>query len=120
MKALTQQEALEQGYVYCTPLDGETALIKIQDCDFKKNYVLIDKQTRPFQITDDVIKDLLNDYLDSQEEVDNESGALNELVNEIDFGEITQKINTSFEVIPYYHSTRIRLLQSTNPQNKES
>lgn len=111
-QTLTVAQAKEQGYTHCTPKYDEMRLIELDNCDFKQSYVLVEKEGKPFQIAPDTILDILNDYLDSQDEVDNESGLLNELAASIDYSEITNKLNDLFvEKTHYYFPSKIDLIQ---------
>ena len=92
-KLLTQKEAIEQGYKYCTPHYEESRCIPIMNCDFKKNYVLLDKEPRPYSISDGLILELLDDYLLNQDEVFDENGHLNDAIAKVDYSEITKKVN---------------------------
>lgn len=107
---ITIEEAINQGYKYATTEHGEGELIPFAECDKDTNYLLVSKEGKPFKISDDLIKDLLNDYLCEQDEVADENGILMELAEKVDFSEITKKINEAFSKREYFHATEIRLV----------
>lgn len=111
LQMLTQREAIEQGYKYCTPFMEETKIINIEECDFKMRYVLLTKDPLPYQIRDTLILELLCDHLDSQDEVYDEDGHLNDAVAKVDFTGITQRVNDALaESIRFYHETDFFLI----------
>lgn len=115
MEKLTAKEALEQGYKYCSPMYEETQLIPIENCDFShsKGYELLLKEPTPYQISDDLLADLLDDYLTDQDEVMDETGMLNDIATTVSFKEVTDRLNEEFAKGPkYYYGTDIRLIQS--------
>lgn len=111
-KALTVKKALEQGYKYCSPEDGEVELIRIEVCDFSKKggYTLASKKATSFQLHDNFLYELLDDYLSGQDEVGDENGRLNELAAEANYQPLTEQINKLFKKIKYYHPTKIKLI----------
>jgi hypothetical protein len=114
VKKLTLKDAIEQGYKYCTPHYQETRCIKIEECDFKRNYVLLDKEPRPFFISDELIPELVDSWLNEQDEVYDEDGRLNDAVAKVDFSEITAKVNEALSnSIKFWHETDIFLIQNT-------
>lgn len=112
MKQLTVKEALEQGYTSCTPMYEEFEFIPLQECPFinPNGYEIIAQDTKPYQIAYGTIEDLLDGFLENQEDVENESGKLEELMRTVDFTEITNKINAAFYGTKYYHGTEIKLI----------
>ena len=111
IKTITVSDALDQGYTKCTPLGGGCRLINITDCDFKRKYVVFEKQKVPFFILDDLIKNLLDDYISGQEDFADEDGKLNIILAEMDFRQITETINAAFADGPqYFVPTNIQLI----------
>lgn len=112
---ITVGQAKEEGYKFCVPQFQESNLIPLEKVDLERHdlrYVLIEKEPRPFQIDPDTILDLLNDYVDGQEEVDNEDGHINEVIASIDYSEITKKINDLLaEKTKYFFATDILLVK---------
>ena len=112
---LSIAEAIEQGFKYCTPEYDEMELIPISECEFNRPYVLVEKETKPYQISSDLILDLLDNYLGEQDEVADEDGKLNGIAAEIDYTDITKKLNDAFAAhTKYYHPTNIRLVKELN------
>jgi hypothetical protein len=90
-KTLTKKEAIAEGYKYCS--GGDFQKIKIEDCDFKEDYILLEKEPRPYQISDNLLAELLDEYLLNQDDVYDEDGHLNDVVYLVDFSQITSKVN---------------------------
>lgn len=109
MEMLTVNQAVEQGYEYCTPYYEEMKLIPISECDFKRRYVLVEKETKPFQISDSLLADLLNDYLTDQDDVADEDGHLNDIAAEVDLTAATEALNRAFSKTKYYYPSDILL-----------
>ncbi len=89
---------------------GEGQLIPFNECVKGESYVLVSKEGRPFTISDDVVADLVDDYLCNQEEVADENGRLSDLAAGVDYSEITKKINDAFSVTSYFYGTDLKLL----------
>ncbi len=110
MQKLSVKEAIEQGYTYAMSINSEGELIPLEGIDLSKGvYVLTSKNATPFTISDDLILELVDDYLCNQDEVGDEEGHLNELASTVDYSDITKKINEAFSNTKYYYSTDIRL-----------
>lgn len=113
MEQLTLKEAIEQGYSYAMEEDGEGMLIPLAHAflfDGETKYTLASKETFPFQIADDVVSDLVGDYLCNQDEVADDDGYLNDLAASVDYSEITKKLNEAFSVTKYHYPTKIQLI----------
>jgi len=111
MKTMTVEEAQLQGYEYATLQYGEGKLIDLADIvDDKSSYLLVEKEGKPFKIGEDVLKDLVDDYINNQDEVDNEDGELNDLVAGVDYSEITKKLNDALANRIYFFATDIKLI----------
>lgn len=112
MKKLTVKEALEQGYKSVTPRYEEWQYIDIRECDFshKHGYEIVAKETKPYQLAYGVIDDLLSDYFDNQEDVENEDGRLQRIVSKVDFTKITDDVNNALSITRYFFGTDIQLI----------
>ena len=110
MEALTTEQAKLKGYKYATPENGEGELIALSDCEKDINYFLVSQEGEQFTISEEVIKDLVDDYLCNQDEVSDEDGVLNDLAEKVDYSDITMKLNEAFSVRKYFHATNIRLV----------
>ena len=74
--------------------------------------MLVEKETKPYQISSDLIMDLLDNYLGEQDEVADEDGKLNGIAAEIDYTDITKQLNDAFAAhTKYYHPTNIGLVK---------
>ena len=109
-QTITIEEAKKQGYKYAMIEYGEGQLIPLDKCEKSKSYILASKEETPFTISDDVVKDLVDDYLCNQDEVADEDGWLNELAATVDYSEITKKINEAFSVTNYFYGTDLKLV----------
>lgn len=110
-ETLTINEAIEQGYKFCTPEYDEVCLIDVKDCPFNRPYVLVGKETKPFRIPENLIEDLLDNWLCDQDIVEDENGKLNDLARKIDFTDVTDKLNAAFATNGnYYMPTSIKLI----------
>ena len=108
-KQLTINEAIAEGYKYCTPQYDEMCLIPIVDAEFRRPMVLVGKETVPFTISDTLLQELVDDYLCNQDEVGDEDGELNDIAATIDYSQVTEALNKAFSVKKYYFPTDIRL-----------
>lgn len=109
-QTITVKEAIKQGYKYAILEFGEGQLVPLDKCEKSKHYLLASKEGKPFTISDDVVKDLVDDYLCNQEKVADEDGYLNDLAEKIDYSEITKKLNEAFSVTNYFFATELRLV----------
>ena len=109
-QTITIEEAKNQGYKYAMIEYGEGQLIPLDKCDKLKSYILVSKEGFPFTISDDVVKDLIDDYLCNQDEVSDEDGHLNALAEKVDYSEITKKLNEAFSVTNYFFPTDLKLV----------
>ena len=109
-QTITIEEAKKQGYEYAMSKHGEGQLIPLDECDKSESYILVSKEGRPFTISEDLVKDLIDDYLCNQDEVADEDGRLNELAATVDYSEITKKINEAFSVTRYFYGTDLTLV----------
>lgn len=107
---LTVDQAIAEGYIFCSEDNSDGELIKIKECPFAGNYSIVDKISRPFQISDDCIAGLLDDYLCDQDEVADETGKLNDTAAAANFKPLTDEINTLLEKHKYYWPTDIKLI----------
>lgn len=112
MEQLTVKEALAQGYTYCCPQYDE-GYYKIEGMQFRKGvkYMLASKGPIPYTISDKVVRDLVDDYFCSQDDVYDENGKMNDLIAEnVDFSDITNQINKAIESVKFYFPTAIQLI----------
>lgn len=113
MNQLTVKEAIEQGYKYCWPQNDEICfLMKIEECPFDgKKYELLSKEPTPYGISDTTIKEILSDHLADQDEVADENGELCDIVEAIDYTEITKTVNEALSKKKYYYPSGILLVK---------
>jgi hypothetical protein len=114
-KHFTIDEAISEGYEYCTPQCDEPCLIPILECKFNRPFVLVSKESMPFTISDTLLKELIDDYLSNQDEVGDEDEELNEIAATIDYSQVTIALNKAFSVKKYYFQTDIRLIKNIKP-----
>ncbi len=107
---LTVKEAIEQGYKYCTKKWDEMSKVKIQDCKFDHCYLLIGKETVPYEISDTIISELVRQYLDEQEDVYDEYGKMSALASECNYTDITNQVNEKISAVKYLFTTDIQLI----------
>jgi hypothetical protein len=107
---LTIEQAKEQGYKYAVRELHDDGIVKLDDCKKGFGYILCAKEPTPFTIGDDVVKELVDDYLCNQDEVMDEDGLLNEIASKVDYSAITKKLNKAFSKTKYYYATDIRLI----------
>ena len=109
-QAITVEEAIKQGYKYATLEYGEGQLIHLDKCEKSKRYLLVSKEGKPFTIGDNTIKELIDDYLCNQDEVEDEDAYLNDLAEKVDYSEITKKLNEAFSVTNFFFATDLKLV----------
>lgn len=109
---ITVDEAIKRGYKYCTPEYEEMKLIPLSEVGFfKDRYILVEQTTRPYQISDSLISELVDDYLCNQDEVADDTGFLNDIAATIDYSDITKKLNGAFaNKTNYYFPSNIRVI----------
>src|SRR6187399_1644364 len=115
MKELTIQQAIDNGYKHCIYDSGEEGLVKIgSNIDFNRpeDYEIVEKTGVQFSVSAETIKDLVIDYIANQDEVNDEDGELCDLISEseIDFTDISDKINNVLSVKKYYPPAGIKLI----------
>lgn len=110
IEKLTVEQAKGQGYKYAVGDLHDYGLVKLDDCKKGYQYRLCTKEATPFTIDDDVIKELVDDYLCNQDQVADEDGLLNDLAAKVDYSSITKKINKAFSKTKYYYATDIFLV----------
>ncbi len=114
METLTIKEAIEQGYTCALSEDGDyyTELDGLCDDDLDSfDLFLGSKETFKFSISENAIKDLIEQYIENQDEVNDESETLYDEIKIIDYKAICDLINPSFKT--NYHSvTGIKLVKS--------
>lgn len=106
---LTIEQAKAQGYIYAVDENSDGQLVKLDNCVVGKKYYLATKEGSPFRIAKDLIMELVDDWLTNQDEVADEDGKLNDLAADVDYSDITNKINEAFSKTNYYYSTGIYL-----------
>lgn len=115
---MTISEAIKEGYTHyaeesCFEGNGGSvySLSAVHNTDLKSYpFVLCEKNTMDYQISDGLLYDLLSDHLECQEEVNDERGELIKLIADVDFGHITEIINEKLSKNKYYKSTNIQLV----------
>jgi len=118
MKKLTVKEALEQGYTKCAFANTDPIILmsieKLHPDDWKKadqyrGILLAEKESYPFTISAEKIKELVSDYLVNQDEVYDEDAELAELADEADYETIAADINQRMSKKRWWNMTDILL-----------
>lgn len=114
-KVLTQEEAISQGYIHCTKDNEEVgALIKISEIEEGVLYHIVQNEPVPYSIPDDLIYELLEEYLINQEDVADEDCELVDIAASVDYTDITHKLNEVFKKKSYYYHTPFYLRKHSN------
>lgn len=106
---VTVEQAISQGYTHC--FVNEEDLKKISsldefDWESETPIVLAEKGDAAYQIREDVIRQLLYDYISEQDEVvDEDCQMAGSVRNEVDFTEITKKVNEVLAKRRFWHPT---------------
>lgn len=116
-ESLTVKEAIEQGYLYCG-YDGEDFqhLFKIMEIDetyFErpKTVVLADKEAQHLNISAKDLRELITDNLMDNSDFDDDTDIIPDyLEKEIDWEDLSAKINAVLKKRPYWYLTKIKLL----------
>ncbi|MEK6878522.1 MAG: hypothetical protein AABY22_02890 [Nanoarchaeota archaeon] len=114
-KQLTQTEALEQGYTYCSYEDGEymTKIKGLGEIDLLEDnrYFVAEKKPTYPTIDDGTLAEIISDHLYGQEiwadDTDNITKCVAKAIEE---HKIDELINKSLEHLEYYMVTKIKLV----------
>lgn len=113
---MTVSEALAAGYEKCVR-DGYSVAGDIKDVDpdelKESEYWILEKESKPYQISVRCVKQMIIDHVADQDEVADEDGQLCDLVDEIhesEFEAITKRVNEELEKMVWWPSTQILLI----------
>jgi len=117
METITVEEAIKRGYTHFLQ-ETESNLQQLKDVTEEdaeimqkyEHYIVDMTKPKYFKIKDKLISDLLQDYLDTQDEVGDEDGNLSEIVSEFNFKSTTDALNKAFEAIRYFEPIDIRVV----------
>lgn len=112
MEKITLEQALEKGYTHFVEEEGEH-IIKLSSITpnerqyYKEGkYFIVDMNSEMYYtISADTIMELIQDYVDRQEEVSDEDGWLSQQVSDVDFSEIAKQLNEKFSKKKWYAET---------------
>lgn len=113
---LTIAEALAAGYTQCVQQDNCYAepIAEVEPSELDRvDYWVVAKESRPFQISSDCLRQMVVDHVMDQVEVADEDGELGELVEEMtldEFVALTDRINAKLAEKEWYPSAGIRLV----------
>ena len=113
---MTVSEAIKAGYEKCVK-DGETSAEDIDDVDpdelSEYEFWILAKESKPYQISADSIKQLIVDDVINQTDVSDEDGELGDLVDEMPeeaFEPIARLINEKLSEKLWWPSVNILLV----------
>ena len=117
-KHLTRKEAIKKGYEYFVyPADGYQSVKSLSDYHeheifFDQNPMLCRKDARYLQIHEKSIKDIVVEYVDEAytELTGNDTDVIFDALEEIDFSNLTNEINSKLKKINYYRQSDVHLV----------
>lgn len=109
------EKAIDERYVYCIQQGSEDCLIKISDIvQFPDNYegrtfLLCEKEPRKMTVSDQQIADLIDEYLNNQDEYysDDWDDALTDCEDLLK--QLSEKVNTNLSKRKFYFNSDIEL-----------
>lgn len=116
MNKLTVKQALEIGYTsFIYPADGFQRTLKLgeDEPDFNKQPTLTEIVAQHPSYDENMIKDIVANELDGQyyDETRDDDSGIYDLIMELDFSDITDKINEKFKEISYYRQSDVKLIE---------
>lgn len=112
MKELTLKEAIEQGYTCALDDNGEYFILlsDVDEYSFEHHTLYLgDKTPFKFYIGSSAIQNLLENYVEDQDEVNDEDGKLYDKLANVDWEAVANLINPVFTT-DYYSVTDIKLI----------
>lgn len=115
---MTKEQALKEGYEKFIYEKGDrfqlTNDLQTDQIDFSKMPVLVSKESSSPSHDEESIKDLIANELDGQyyDEIGDDTNIVYDKIMELDFSDITNKINEKLKEVHYFTSTQIKLTQS--------
>ena len=117
-KHLTREEAITAGYEYFVyPADGYQTIKSLKyfrehEIFFNQKPMLCKKEPNYLNVSEKPIKDVVIGYIDElyTEITGNDTTVIFEVLEEIDFSYLVNKINSKLERIDYYHQSDVHLV----------
>lgn len=121
MEGLTIQQALEQGYKFCSLEDGDrfTPVAEMTPEDLEDGeWYLAEKEGLKFKLPTSKVKEalleMMDTYMEDQYQVDDEGELYGLLEEKGDFDTIAALINKTFEERTYYDCSGIPLIREAD------
>lgn len=114
METLTMEQAIERGFTHFVEEEGENCVqfsrITEENRKYYKDgkYYVVDMETpQHYKIDADTIKELITDYVSSQDEMSDEDGKLCTICEQHDYSDLANSLNEKFKAHKFFEPTDI-------------